>query len=320
MDIITEYGILRGATYIRYYPNGNLKECTLTQANQIETPCGKFTPQYLDDGYRRKIVKPVVFYENGKLKNLPLQEQVEIKTSVGSLSAELITWHQNGAIKRVFPLDGRLTGFWTEEDEYKLAPTFEYEFSFGKVKQKIISLQFYDNGAVKSMTFWPKETLTIQTPIGPAEARTGISLYPNGRLKAFEPADPIMVDTPIGKIKAYDTMALGVHGESTSLQFKQNGGIEGITTSTDEFTVVNQAGLEHHYGPQLKASLFDPLGTVLVPLKLRFEDNYVRFGDDPEGGYNTEKCHFIRRTVNFTKQGTCFSCEGCNACKSAMNG
>lgn len=314
-QISTRYGLLDGVDYIQYYPNGNVKQVILSKPNFVETPHGIFTPQFSDDGLRRKRVKPLLFYENGALKNLPLQEQAKVKTAIGVIPAELITWYDNGEIKRIFPLNGSLTGFWTEEDEYDMAPNLDFNFSCGSFRQKIISVQFYKTKEPKSLTIWPKDTVVIQTPLGPAEARTGMSFYAGGELKAFEPKRPIEVDTPIGRINAYDNTVIGIHGDSLSLQFNEFGRIKGLSTTLNSITVIDPAGNEHYYGPRLHTSLFNLNGKVLVPLKISFDVNLVSFGDESEHIYDLRVCCFKIQKMDFTAQQACTSCDSCSGCR-----
>lgn len=313
-QLATRYGLLNGVDYIQYYPNGSVKQVILTEPNQVETPYGVFTPQYSDDGLRRKRVKPVLFYENGFLKNLPLQEQVQVETTIGFIPAELITWYENGEIKRIFPLNGSLTGFWTEEDEYEMAPVLDFNLSCANLRQKIISAQFYETKELKNLTIWPQDAVTIETPVGLTESRIGLSFYPGGGLKAFEPKKATNVDTPIGSISAYDNSAMGIHSDSLSLQFHESGQVKGLSTITNSITVIDPVGDEHHYRPRLQRSLFNLNGKVLVPLKINFDGNKVCFGDHPEHCHDQRECRFLVQKIDFSELGTCDSCDSCSGC------
>lgn len=313
-NISTKYGDLKGATHVSFYPKGNIRECILTEANEIETPYGKFIPQYMDDGFRRKLIKPVIFHENGNLKNLPLQEKVEIQTTVGLLPAELITWYEDGSIRRIFPLDGKITGFWSEEDEYDLSKTLEFNFPFGKIEQKVVAIQFYRNGAVKSITLWPKDTITISSPIGVIEARIGFNLYPDGKLKSFEPSQPLLVDTPIGKIKAYDRTAIGIHSDSNSIRFTETGEIGNVVTGTEMVKVIDKNGKEYIYNPHLKPSMFNLDVMDLIPLSIQFHDKKVRFNNNSVDEFNLDECSFTVSSFVLKDQGICSSCNDCTAC------
>lgn len=314
-EVMTKYGPLKGATHLQFYPDGSLKRCILSEENTIETPYGIFIPQYLDDDPRRKRVKPVIFHENGTVKNLPLHEQTLVETPIGSYPAELLTWHDNGMIRRLFPLDGNITGFWTEENEYELAAVYEFKFPFGTIKEKIVSLQFYEAGSLRNITFWSQDKIRIPSPIGVAEARIGVELYPDGTLKAFEPRQPIAVDTPIGTIDAYDPRAIGIHSDSLSLRFNHAGGIEAVTTSMNRVTVKDEREQIHIFKPQLRPSMFNLDAVELFPLKIRFDDSQVCFDEpDHQKTFNISACNFIVAPALLRSTGTCTSCDNCTAC------
>ncbi|MDA8235731.1 MAG: hypothetical protein M0Z31_13205 [Clostridia bacterium] len=312
--VTTKYGILKGISYLSHYPDGSVKDCILTQENVLKTPFGRLIPQYEDDGIRRKNLKPVSFYENGILKSISLQNPVEFQTSLGSLTAEYITFHEDGSIKAIFPLDGKISGYWTEEDEYELAPEIEFSFPFGQFKKKVISVRFYQSGGVKSITFWPKDRVTVNSPAGTAEVRIGIALHPDGSLKSLEPAKPLPVKTPIGTISAYDNSALGLHGDSNSLSFTQDGKIEQIVTTTHQVKVVDQTGKERIYQPGFKANMFNPDARDIVPLTIQFNGGRFCFDNNPENSCNLLECKFTVQPVLFKSTNSCSSCADCSAC------
>lgn len=313
--VITQYGRTEGAKHIRYYNNGNIREFILNKVNEIKTLYGKVIPQYEENEFRRKHVKPVIFHANGVVKNLPLQEVTEIKTAAGVFSAELITFYEDGAIHRIFPQDGKLTGFWSEEDEYELAPTFEFKFPFGKLEKKVIAIRFYPDGAVKGVTLWPKDTVTFTSPVGLAEARIGISFYPDGQLRSFEPNKPIGVTTPIGQFKAYDRTAIGIHGDSNSLRFTPRGEIEQVVTATEMVKVTDKSGTEHLFKPEFRHSLFN-LGVMeLIPLSIGFDGNKVQFNKMPDHEFDLAECKFVVTPAILKNPSACVSCHDCSACQ-----
>ena len=57
----------------------------------------------------------------------------------------------------MFLLDGKLSGYWSEDDEYNLAKTYKFNFEFASFEAKVISLHFYKTEELKSITLWPKE-------------------------------------------------------------------------------------------------------------------------------------------------------------------
>ena len=137
-SIQTKYGVLNGISSVEFYPDGSLKECILSALNRLATPYGELIPQYETDGIRRKYVKSLSFHQNGNLKSISFQKATIISTPLGAFPAELVIFYPGGEIKRLFPLNGKLSGFWSEEDEYQLAQEIEFSFSFGFFKQKVI--------------------------------------------------------------------------------------------------------------------------------------------------------------------------------------
>jgi hypothetical protein len=55
----------------------------------------------------------------------------------------------------------------------------DFDLPVGKFSAKTISLHFYRSGALKSLTLWPGQRITIETPVGPVRTRTGFSLHEN---------------------------------------------------------------------------------------------------------------------------------------------
>lgn len=305
----TLYGALQGIISFELYPDGSLKECVLGEANNLKTPYGDMVPQFQNDGLRRKYVKSLSFYPEGNLKSISLQKQVAFHTSIGTFPAELVTFHPNGGVKRLFPLNGKISGFWSEGEEYRLAPESEFHFPFGDFKRKIIGIQFYQNGAVKSLTFWPQDKVMLDSPVGLIETRIGFSLYPDGRLKSLEPAKPTLVPTPIGEMEAFNIDAVGIHGDINSLCFTADGKVKELVTSTDQITVTGRHQ-EFIYQPGLKPSLFDEEKMDTVPLKIEFKGDQVRFGGMESAWYDRKQYQFAIRRIPLSQNG----CKGCSAC------
>jgi hypothetical protein len=207
-----------------------------------------------------------------------------------------------------------MSGYWTEEDEYELAREFQFEFSFGTFKKKIICIQFYENGSIKSLTFWPKDTVTLQTPTGITETRVGIAVYPNGQIKSVEPVEPVPVDTCIGRIHAFDANAIGIHGDINSLNFYEDGRIKSLITSTDRIEAIDHDGNKKIFKPSYKPNLFNESIMDLVPLKIDFDDNKVMIDDGTEHEYSIDRCSFSITRVVKEAGSKCSGCSGCSAC------
>lgn len=290
-ELLTKYGIIKGISSAEFYPDNKIKECKLNMYNEIITPFGKMIPLYEDNGVRCKYISSLKFYENGNLRSISLQKPCSIKTSMGELPAELILFYENGNVKRIFPLNGKITAYWTEDNEYDLAEEFEFNFQFGNFKKKIINIKFFETGNIKSITFWQKDSITINTPIGIAEARIGISLYESGKIKSLEPAKPLQLMTPIGLITAFDTKAVGINGDENSLSFNENGDVSSLITSANRIEVSDDKGNISTFCPQLKPSLLNPNVMEVVPLKIQFTVDKALFIINNEKNEFTVKNH-----------------------------
>jgi hypothetical protein len=311
--IITKYGLLEGIVLADYYSDGSLCECTLNCRNKISTPYGALVPQYSDDGVRRKYTKSLSFYPGGDLKSISLHEQTPVATPAGLLPAELLTFYEGEKIRRLFPLNGKLSGFWSEANEYALAQEFEFKLPVAEFKRKIIGIHFYESGAVKSMTFWPKDSLALRSPAGIIKIRIGFSLHPDGSLQSVEPLNPIPVNTPIGKIMAFDIDANGILGDSNSLCFMPDGQIQSLATSTDRITITGRNGQRVLYEPGVKPSLFDDEKMDTVPLHIAFIGRKIGFQKSVAKEYDIEQHNFSIQSLPLKVSSSCDACLGCDA-------
>jgi antitoxin component YwqK of YwqJK toxin-antitoxin module len=284
----TKYGALHGVNNSVFYENGSLLKCTLAEPNEISTLYGNYIPQYEDDRERRKRAKSLSFYKNGSLESICLQQQQTIQTSVGVIPAEKLTFYESGKLKRVFPLDGKISGFWGEEDEYALATELELATPFGPLTKKLITAFFYEDGAIKSFTFWPEDSITVPTPLGTIEAQVGVSFYNNGDLHSLEPRSPTLVATPIGEIRAFNTGITGLHGDSNSLSFYQDGRIKALLTATDHIIIADKQGNQIIQKPGQQPSLCSDSATEIVPLLVEFQADEVRFNGKRDSEYSLE--------------------------------
>jgi hypothetical protein len=313
-QIETKYGILKGISTVENYLNGQVKECILNEPNILPTKLGDLTPQFSNEGVRRKYIKSVSFYENGNLKSISLDNQEMIPTSIGMMPAELVTFHDNGNLKRLFPLNGKITGYWTEENEFELANEQEFKLSFVNFKKKIINILFYETGEIKSITLWPKEKIKLETKVGKFAAHIGISVYKTGNLKSCEPAFPTPVETPIGTITAYDVNASGINGDINSLLFNEDGSIKSLLTSTDSVEVVDTCNKSVILMPGLKPSLLNEGGMDILPMKIEFCEDKIIIDNGIEHVFEKEQYQFIVKANNLKLENQCGDCAGCTAC------
>ena len=80
-----------------------------------------------------------------------LDQKIPIWTTVGLIPAEKIIFYPGDKIKRIFPLNGKLSGYWTEENEYGLTEKLDITSNRVKISAKFINLSFYINLYVKDI-------------------------------------------------------------------------------------------------------------------------------------------------------------------------
>lgn len=309
---LTAYGELKTMTILDTYSDNKIKDCIINERIELHTPLGILTPQYEHAEMRRKHTCSISFFPNGKISRIALNEQKSVETSMGRLPAELITFYENGSIKRLFPLNGQISGYWDEDNEYNLAEELCFDFSFGSFKTKIIAIAFYENGAVRSLTLWPKERIKINTPMGEQQVRIGFSLYSNGSIKSFEPAKPINVITQIGLINAFDINAIGISGDQNSLSFHEDGSIKSLTTSSTK-VIVSGHNISRVYSP---IHMNGPVDNELFfrPLKIDFEREKICFNGQNE--YILGDNHFKVEPYSKPLKNKCSDCSSCSQCSS----
>jgi hypothetical protein len=275
----TSYGMLNGISSIEFYTDGAIKECKLNKYSEIKTIYGKLVPQYDGAELRRKYKRSLSFYENGSIQSISFQKQTTIDTSIGRLPAELAVFYENGNIKRIFPLNGKITAYWTEENECKLAEEVDFKFEFGTFKKKIIGINFYESGFVKSLTLWPKDFIEVLTPCGIIEIRIGLSLYPSGGIKSCEPRKQTMINTNIGELYAFDVGAIGINGDTNSLNFNEDGTIKSLRSSLDKISIKGKDGKVKTHEPELKTNRFNSLAMDVVPMNIQFYEGKIKINE-----------------------------------------
>lgn len=272
----TKYGPVAVTGPVERFEDGTLASCLPGAKTVLKTPAGDLVPQYSTDDARRKTVSLLAFYRDGALRSIALEERAVIRTPAGAVLAELATFHPNGALNRVFPLNGKLTAYWSQEDEAGLAEPLSLATPVGTVTAKVICLRFDPEGRLLGLTLWPGETVEAPTPVGPVPARIGLSFYPNGRLRSLEPDRPTAVPTPVGVVRAYDPDAVGVSGDENSLAFSPEGRLTRIATVQTAVTAVFADGKSLEFRPAWRESLCGDAEREPVPMVLEFGEDAVR--------------------------------------------
>jgi hypothetical protein len=309
----TKYGFLNGITNYTLYANDTLNECILNENNELITSYGTLIPQYEDAEIRRKHLHSLSFYDTGNLKSISLQNKSYIDTSIGILPAEYLNFYDDGKIKRLLPLNGKLSGYWSEEDEFQLAEDIELNLNFGTIKKKLIGIQFYKSGNIKSLTFWPSEKLYIPWKEEIISVKSGISFYETGNIKSLEPKIPFAVKTPIGVLTAYDTTACGINGDINSLCFSEEGEITALSTSSNIVEVIDNHNDAFIFKPQVRASMLSDAALERIPLRIEFFSNRVSFNNNK--GFIISECKFNIKKISSTINLGCSDCSTCAGCK-----
>ncbi|NDV26744.1 hypothetical protein [Desulfovibrio sp. JC010] len=246
------------------------------------TEAGELVAQHTTDDLRRKTLQPVQTYANGTVKSLPLEERTPVFTPLGIVEAELVTFYKSGKLKRVFPLNGKLSGYWTQEDEGKLVDPLTIDTPAGPLTARVISLCFYEDGKLRSLTLWPDENITVQTPVGAIKTRVGISFSPGGRIRSLEPAQPTPLKTRIGKITAFDSDAVGINGDLNSLVFDNEGQVASLCTSLSMVSARHYSGAEFIFVPESRESLCSESEQEMVPMRMLFDDQGMEISVTPD--------------------------------------
>lgn len=270
---------LAGVTSSTHYPDGTLRECTLDQPNSVHTCCGDLVPRFSGPDERRKDLQSMSFYRGGAVRSIALEEQVILPTPLGAVPAELVAFHEDGRLECVFPLNGRLSFAWTEEDEGTLARPQRVRLRFGEITARLVAIRFYPTGELKSLLLWPGEVVRLTTPAGVFPARAGIRLHRDGSLASFEPAVPIRLRTPVGLVRAYDVDAVTMQGDDNSVRFDEAGNLIGFATS-GEVIVAEPEGVRHRVSSRTRLALTADI-PVKLPLHLTIDPdgNQVRIND-----------------------------------------
>lgn len=234
----------------------------------IETKYGQLIPNYSGTDVRKKYREAVSYYKTGNIESIYLEEPQIVCTPIGDMMAELLTFYPDGTIKRLFPLYGQISGYWTEEDEFALAKKTELSLLGQVFCVHPLCISFYPSGKVKSLTIWRKDTISVQTKYGEVKSNFGFELTENGTLKSIEPAFGTVLTTEYGRLYPFNSDNYHLHAENNSLVFNGEGELLAATTIKSRIRVVSESG-ERYIGAQKGE---DPLtGTPrLYPLSLTF--------------------------------------------------
>jgi hypothetical protein len=263
-------GVFAGVESYACYPDGELEGIRLSEKNMLVTHAGELVPAYTET-HRRKVKYSVEFFKNGMIKAAALDEQQEIQTPIGEFPAELVTFFETGELRRFFPLDGKISGLWSEEEEKSLAIPFSFNLPFTKFTAIISGVSFYKSGNIQSITLFPGETITAQTKYGEIPVRNGFSLYESGELESLEPSKHTHIKTPIGVIAAFDPNAVGVNADSNSLTFDKSGRVTALITASNRIMVQTEGERTLMFAPREVVNPLDDETMITDGLALSFD-------------------------------------------------
>jgi hypothetical protein len=261
----------------------------LNEENQIKTEHGVFVPRFTENGIAEKQGSSLSLYPDGAIRSISLDHPASIETEVGRIPAEFLTFHENGRLKEVFPVD--IKGIRPRASD---GPLLSISLpTSASLDARIACISFYQSEAVKSISLWPGEKVDIMTPLGIMNVRNGISFFENGTIESVEPAVPTPVKTPIGTIHAFDDMSGEAHEGRNSLMFSDDGELASLRTSSDQIVVIN--GLQKIHMHPIQQQMESDLDMMVVPMSVSFRDSTVHIG---KYGFSTEDCIFrIERYV-----------------------
>lgn len=305
---------LKGITSRFKFEDGSISECTLDEYNKVETEYGIFVPHYETADIRKKDNRSLSFFRNGTVKSISLENQTKIQTPIGEYDVELVTFYEDGSLNSVFPLNGQIGFSWSEEEEGGMAVPYHFKFSFSEFSAKIITLRFYQKGNLKCLVLWPREIIDVSTIYGVIPVRIGFKLYESGALESIEPATRVSITTPIGEIKAYDTLANGVDAGNNSLSFYEDGTIRSVATCGKVFIKDKKTGIYENFFSKSNLGLTDD-EYYLVPLRINFEGDSVLITDgEKKAIYQIEDYEFLFYYEEEFQNKECYG--NCSECSS----
>lgn len=273
MDITTKYGTLYDCYNIANHKNGQIAECICQKESPLNIN-GTILYPYYGENERRKLSPSIKFYDDGSVKSIYLEKQTMIDSPWGSLPAELITFYQNGSLCRLFPLNGKISGYWTETSEIKLLAKMPFTFFGGEFTARPMCFHFYESGSLKSLTLQSSERVSLNTPVGKLKIKCGFSLYEDGSICSTEPAAAQYVSTPIGMVHAFSPDSVDVSADSGSLTFTKEGAVSSLETISS-IRAVDKQGHDLKIVPLKTMHPLNEKAVLIHPLKLEFTGEKV---------------------------------------------
>ena len=175
--------------------------------------------------YRRKERLRVKYFKDGNIKSVYLNEQTDVHTDYGVIPAELVTFYESGALKRLFPRYGAISAYWSDRDEMEFTDYTDLKVGDRTYHCRPHNLYFREDGSLKSITIYNCDKLEIPTDYGNIATNIGISFYPDGKIESIEPALGTKINLDGKLIRPFNFMADGMHADNNSLKFDRDGKI-----------------------------------------------------------------------------------------------
>ncbi len=290
----------------------------------IEVGCNRFIPKYSPLDTRSRDITSVEYYPSGQLKSIYLERVHKVKVASGVINAEYVTFYKDGSIHRVFPVFGKISGYWSEAEEKELLQESTISVRGQSFTGLFSCLCFYPSGEVKSLTIWPGESIFITFRKRKVEVRNGISFYNDGAIKSFEPKKPLLIQHVTGSYVAFDPLANGISGDYTSLTLYPDGEVKSLKTI---LTGINYSPLDSMEGetqqvllkklqPQLVMSPYDLNEQILIPMKIEFFSDKICITDSFNQSHmlfmqQVRKTYQVKGNIKYMTGGDCNTCKQC---------
>lgn len=182
---------------------------------------------------RRKDRPMKRFYPSGALysRYCPGQAETAVPEEVipgGTVKAELVTYYESGAVKRLFPLYGQLSAYWTEEDEFSLLkePVRINIPGTGVCPVYPADIFLYESGRLRAVTIWKRTSLTVRTErYGVIRTHFGAEFYEDGSPRSIEPAFGTKITMNGRQVHVFNPDVLRLHAENNSMKFDEEGNL-----------------------------------------------------------------------------------------------
>ena len=175
--------------------------------------------------YRKKYRMAVDHYAPAQLRSVYLRRAAGLGLPGRRLSDRTITFYEDGSVKRVFPLYGQISAYWSIEEEVETAPYYDFEINGETIHVRPQCIFFYPSGKIRAVTIWPCDEISVMTPAGPVRTKLGFELYESGALRSIEPVYGTVLSTPEGDIRPYRYRPIMMHAENATLKFDEEGKI-----------------------------------------------------------------------------------------------